>query len=140
VKDYLLGEYLQANDGLSQYRVFTDKTNLLIFQICWRYLSMEEFDRGTTIIERDAENRLCSAVLSEEYLDSHNFLRYAAEEWQEHALAAGLALVADYKWERDNLDRVPTLRDTWLSLAAECGQEAVVRLLLEHKADVDAKG
>jgi hypothetical protein len=111
-KDYLLGEYLQANDGLSQYRVAPDKANLLIFQICWRYLSMEEFDRGTVIIKRIAGNRLHPAVLSEECLDSHNFLRYAAEEWQEHALAADLALVTDFEWKRDSLDRVPTLRDS----------------------------
>ena len=138
-KDYLLSEYLQANKKLSQYHIVADKANLLIFQICWRYLSVEEFDQGTMIINRDAENRLHQVVLSDVYLDSHTFLRYAAEVWLEHALAASPALVTDYEWERDNLDRMPTLRDTWLSRAAQCGQEKVVRLLLENGADVEAK-
>ena len=138
-KDYLLGGYLKANDGLSRYHVVLDKTNLLIFKICWRYLSMEEFEQGTVIVECGSDNQLRSKSLSEEFLDAHCFLRYAAQEWQEHALAASPALVTHSVWISDNLGKMPTLRDTWLHRAASSGQEAVARLLLEHKAEVDAK-
>ena len=138
-KDYLLGEYLQAKADLSQYCVVTDMTNLLIFEVCWRYLSMDEFDQGRMIIELDEDNFLNEVVLPEEYLDSHDFLQYAREEWQEHALAASSALVIDYKFKKDNLDKMPTLRDTWLLQAAAEGQEVVVRLLLEKGADVESK-
>ena len=138
-KDYLLSEYLEANDGPSRYHIVPDKTHLLIFEICWRYLSMEEFEQGTAIIKRSSYNKLSSKSLSEEFLDAHCFLRYAVQEWQEHALAASPALVAHSVWFNDNLGKMPTLRDTWLHLAAGGGHEAIVKLLLDHKADVDAK-
>jgi hypothetical protein len=138
-KEYLLSEYLQENVDLSQYHVVPDKTNFLIFEICWRYLSRDEFEQGTMIVERGSDNKLSSKDLSEEFLDDHCFLRYAAQEWQEHALAASPALVSHSVWISDNLGKMPTLRDTWLHRAASSGREAVARLLLEHKAEVDAK-
>jgi ankyrin repeat protein len=138
-KEYLLDTYLQASANLSQYRVVTDMTNLLIFQICWRYLSLEEFDQGTVIIERDVDNKLHQRLFSESFLHSHCFLRYATQEWQEHALAASPALVADYRFKKDTLEKSPTLRDSWLLRAAKGGQEAVVRLLLENGAELDSK-
>ena len=139
VKDYLLGDYLQKNESLFQYHVVTDTTNLLMFQICWRYLSMEEFNRGNKIISRGPYNLLQQRNLPEEYLQACYFLLYASQEWQEHAVAAGLALVTDYEFKKDTLDKVPTLRDSWLLRAAEEGQEAVVRLLLEKGAELDSK-
>jgi hypothetical protein len=110
-RDYLLGEYLQLYDRPSRYRAKTDTVNLLMFRICWRYPSMEEFKKGTAIIKRNEKNHLFPAKLSDQYLNSHNFLRYEAEEGQEHALAAGRALETDYGFKKDNLDKVPTLRD-----------------------------
>jgi Cdc6-like AAA superfamily ATPase len=138
-KDYLLSEYLQANEKLSRYCVVKDKANLLIFQICWRYLGMEEFDQGRKIIDCYEQKYLYPAKLPEEYLNSYKFLEYAAEEWQEHVLAASPALVTDYEFKKDNLDKMPTLRDTWLFRAVAEGQEVVVRLLLENGADVESK-
>jgi hypothetical protein len=129
--------FLATTTGLSRYSVLPDKANLLVFEICWRYLSMDEFDQGRMIIKLDENNYLNQVALPKEYLDSHVFLQYARKEWQEHALAASLALVTDYK--KDNLDKMPTLRDTWLLRVAAEGQEAVVQLLLEKGADVESK-
>ncbi|CZR58258.1 uncharacterized protein PAC_08149 [Phialocephala subalpina] len=139
LKDYLLGEDLRGNGELSQYHVAEDKTNILIFQICWRYLSMEEFDRGNKIISRRRNNRLEEEYLSEKYLREHCFLRYASQEWQEHAVAASPALVIDYEFKKDALAKVSTLRDSWLFRAAKEGQQAVVRLLLENGAELETK-
>ena len=138
-KDYLLGEYLEANVDFLKYHVVRDSANLLMFQICWRYLNMDEFEHGTKIIERSPDNKLMRLRLSEEYLNAHVFLRYATEEWQEHVLATGQALITDFLLKSDDLGKVPTLRDSWLYQAAENGQETVVKLLLEKGADIAAK-
>ena len=138
-KDYLLGTYLQGKDGVSQYHIVTDCTNLLIFRTCWTYLSLEEFKQGTVIIERDADHRLRQTSLNKHLLYDHCFLRYADQEWQEHALAASRALATGYEFRKDNLDRLPTLRDTWLLRAAAEGQEVVVQRLLENGAELKSK-
>ena len=138
-KDYLLGEYLQTNHALSEYHVIIDRANLLIFQTCWRYLSLEEFNQGTIIIERSRDDRLGQRFLSEQFLSKHCFLRYASEEWQQHALAASQALATNYEFRKENLDKLLTLRDTWLLRAAAEGQELVVQRLLENSAELESK-
>jgi hypothetical protein len=119
-KDHLLGEDLQKNGKLSQYRVAEDKTNLLIFQTCWRYLSSEEFDHGSKIISRKGD-RLRKEYLSNQDYIAHKLLRYAVHEWEEHALNSRLALRTDFKWESITLGKAPTLRDTWLFRAVSSG-------------------
>ncbi|KAH0542444.1 hypothetical protein FGG08_003199 [Glutinoglossum americanum] len=121
--------------SISRYHVVPEKANLLAFQICWRYLSMKDFDRGTVIIQRSLDNRLLPLFLP----DNRCFLQYAAEEWQKHALTASLALATDPVWDSDNSDKMPTLRDALLNRAAESENEAMVRLLVERGADVGAR-
>ena len=135
-KDYLLGEDLQKNGKLSQYRVAEDKTNLFMFQTCWRYLSSEEFDHGSKIISRN-DNRLCREYLSDQDYSAHKLLHYAVHGWEEHALNSRLALRTDFKWESITLGKAPTLRDTWLFGAVSSGQEEIVELLLDKGADVN---
>ena len=135
VKDYLLSTRLQEKDGLSQYHIALDKTNLLIFKVCWAYLSLEEFEMGTVIIERLENNRLRTNYLSKQFLHDHCFLQYARKEWEAHALAANPALATDYEFWNDNLHKVPTFRDFWLNQAAAEGQEVIVQRLLEEGAD-----
>ena len=125
-KDYLLTSSFNSSEA-----------NLLMLRICWRYFGMEEFHQGTTIIRRSAKNELVRESLSNEFLEGHVFLRYAAKEWQEHALAAHSSLTA-HTWDSNNLGRLPTFRDSWLLRAAANGQEEVTRLLLENDADVTA--
>ena len=119
-KDYLLSTYLQGNRNLSQYHITEDSTNLHIFQTCWEVLSLEK--------QRRKQSH-----------DYDGFSAYAAREWEEHAVAAGRALITGYEFRKDNLDRLPTLRDTWLRRAAAEGQELVVQRLLENGAELESK-
>ena len=138
-KDYLLSTRLQEKDGLSQYHIALDITNLLIFKTCWAYLSLEEFEMGTVIIERLEDNRLRTNDLSQQFLNDHCFLEYASEEWKAHALAADPALATDHEFWRDDLHSLPTFRDFWLNQAAAEGQEVIVQRLLEEGADPNSK-
>ena len=134
-KDYLLGRHLQDNvKVLSQYHVLIDRTNLLMFRTCWKYLSFKEFEEGTIIIECNSDHHLSRRILSEEFLHNHCFLRYAREEWDKHALAASPALAIHFGFRKDDLDRLPTFRDSWLIRAAAKGQEEVVLRLLQNGA------
>ncbi len=135
-KDYLLEENLQGNSHLSMYRIIPDKANSLIFQICWRYLGMEEFSQDPMIIGDAADGRTWG--LRQEQLQTHCFLRYAIGEWCEHALAASPAVIIDFTWESKMLNRIPVLRDRWLQSAAGKGDDAVVERLLMAEADVNA--
>ena len=138
-KDYLLGTYLQRKNGLSQYQVITDRTNLLIFQTCWKYLSLDEFKQGTIFVEHDKDHRLRKQRLNQRVLKDHCFLQYANKEWQEHALAAGQALTTGNEFRKENLDKLPTLRDIWLLQAAAEGQQEVVQWLLYNCAELNSR-
>ena len=132
-KDYLVGIYLQTNVDLSQYHIVLDRANLLIFRTCWKYLSLEEFRQATVIIER-RDDRLYRNYLIERLPDTYYFLQYAAEEWQEHAQAAISFLATDEAFWKEDLCKMPTLRDYWLIRAAAAGHEEVVQPLLENGA------
>ena len=134
-KEYILGKDLQANLDLSQYHVTIVETNSLIFRVCWTYLGLEEFKQGTMVIDRLPDDTLNTIEFHDDFLDDHCFLRYASEEWLEHATAAGQALATDYVFSKDNLDRLPILRDIWLLRAAAEGQKVVVQRLLENSAN-----
>jgi len=135
-KDYLLEENLEGNKNPSMYRIIPDKANSLIFQICWRYLSMEEFSQDPMIIRDAVDERIWR--LTQEQLQTNCFLRYAIEEWREHALAASPAVIIDFTWESKMLNRNPVLRDGWLQSAAGKGEDTVVKRLLTANADVNA--
>jgi ankyrin repeat protein len=136
VKDYLLEESLPGNSHLSIYRIIPDKANSCILDICWKYLSMKEFRRDTMIIKQAARGDI--GRLSQDYLQNRCFLQYAIEEWQEHALAASPAVIMDFAWESDLLNRFSILRDRWLQRAAGKGDDAVVKRLLAANANVNA--
>ncbi len=137
-KDYLLEENLEGNKNPSMYRIIPDKANSLIFQICWRYLSimMEEFSQYPRSIRDAADGHIWG--LAQEQLQTHCFLRYAIEGWREHALAASPAVIIDFTWESKMLNRNPVLRDRWLQSATGKGDDAVVERLLMAEADVNA--
>lgn len=137
-KDYLLSTHLQEKDGLSQYHIVLDRTNLLIFRTCWAYLSLKEFEQGTAIIDRVNGKRLCENTLINKFLKDHCFLQYIIKEWQKHALAANPALFTDYEFWKDTLHKLPTLRDFWLIQASAEGHEVIVQRLLEEGAEVNS--
>ena len=138
-KDYLLGAYLRANTGLSQYHIILDKTNLLIFRLCWMYLSLAEFKQGTLLIDRNKDDYLIDCRLSRVLLHDHCFFQYAHREWRNHARAAGPALASDYAFWKENLNKMPTLRDFWLLKVAEEGQQLIVQRLLEKGAKPNSR-
>ena len=140
-KDYLLSTYLQGNRDLSRYHIVTDRTNLLVFQTCWTYLGLEEFKNGTMLVERDEDHRLEEQYryFSKRVLKGHCFLQYAIKEWRKHALVASLALITGNGFGKENLDKLPTLRDIWLLKAAADGQEVVVQWLLNNCAELNSE-
>ena len=135
-KDYLLGQYLQAKEGLSQYHIVLDSTNLLMFRTCWNFLSVEEFRQGTILIERDADHFL---RIIEPEVDTLSFLRYAQSQWEEHAFAASPALATDSTFWNKHLARSPTLRDALLLAAAAKGEYVIVQRSLENGAQVKSR-
>jgi hypothetical protein len=56
------------------------KTNLLMLQICWRYLSMKEFQAGNMIVERRSDHRLLRQEVRKSLLEGYYFLNYASQE------------------------------------------------------------
>lgn len=138
-KDYLLGAYLQANERLSGFRIFLDETNLLSFRLCWMYLSLADFEQGTVMIRRNEKYRLIENSLRTPFLRRHCFLKYANEEWRNHALAAGPALASDYSFWKKTLNKMPNIRDFWLLKAAEVGQLLIVQQLLEEGAEPNSE-
>ena len=138
-KEYLLSTYLQKRDGLSQYHIQLDRTNQLVFRICWVYLSLDEFEQGTVLIERKPNDVLVICRLTKKLVHDHCFLQYAFQEWQDHALAAGPALATDHEFWKGNLNKVPTFRDHWLLDAAAEGELLLVQRLLEEGAEPDSR-
>ena len=139
-KDYLLGAHLQGNGDLSQYHVALDTTNLLIFRTCWTYFCLEEFKQHTMSMHETLDYKLLFGDSQwENLLDDYCFFTYANREWQDHAVAAGPALATDYKFWKEYLYKLPTLRDYWLLQAAAEGQEVVVQQLLENGAELESK-
>ena len=138
-KDYLLGEYLQAKEGVSQYHIVQDSSNLLMFRTCWKFLSCEEFGQGTMLFKDDANHNLLLEDHSEEFDDEHFFLQYARTQWLEHAFAASPVLATDSMFWNQNLAESPTLRDVLLLGAAAEGEYAIVQRLLENGAQMDSR-
>ena len=135
VKDFLLDN--RGSSSEAWYHTSPDVANLLMFQMCWRYLSSDDFGSGSMVISRK-DNVLHKAYVWElqSYMHQHSFLEYASSEWEDHAIASYPALLEEFKI---NVTKAPTLRDVWLLRTAKEGQSQVLELLLEKDADVDAK-
>ena len=138
-KEYLLSTYLQEMNGLSQYHIILNRANLIVFRICWMYLSLDEFEQGTIVIQRDENQSLRYMGMNPKFLYHHCFLQYANEEWENHALAAGSALATDLDFWKHSLNKMPTFRDLWLLIAARGGQQLVVQQLLEEGAEPNSR-
>jgi ankyrin repeat domain-containing protein 50 len=138
-KDYLLGQHLKQHTQLHQYHVAEHGANYLMFQSCWRLLSLADFDKFST---RMTSNRETTNQWVRE-TDSFHFLVYAASEWDEHALASSSALISaltsSSSWHKSYLSKRTSLRDAWLRRASARGQVEVVKLLLEKGAELESK-
>ena len=135
-KDYLLSTYLQENHDLSRYHIMLDETHLLLFKTCWTYMSRDEFEQGTAIIQRDEHDDLQDLSWTRR---DQCFLTYAVLEGPMHAAAAGQSLAMDKEFWTEHLKRLPTVRDFWLLTAVENRQVLVLQRLLEGDARADDK-
>ncbi|KAH7000576.1 hypothetical protein EDB80DRAFT_618126, partial [Ilyonectria destructans] len=138
VKDFLLDG--DSASRAAWYHTSPDGSNLLMFEICWRYLSSDEFASGRVFFSR-VNGTLLSAQreVLQAHMRQHCFLQYAFSEWENHATASYPALLKELAID---IAKAPTLRDAWLlwATAEGGGQEAVVELLLTTKGvDVDVK-
>ncbi|OBT53414.1 hypothetical protein VE04_05677 [Pseudogymnoascus sp. 24MN13] len=155
VKDFLLQGGLQR----AWYHTSGDFANLVLFQVCWKYLSAEDFDRGDIIVHyphRWAECFVDGRIIKlEDLFQKYAFLQYAYTEWEEHAMGSYPAVVdvltssflrksgASYPnvLSRLTIDvaYAPTLCDAWLLRAAKEGQEKTVELLHELGANFNVQ-
>lgn len=132
-KDYLLSLDLLLQPKISAFHVVADATNLIIFQTCWDYLKMGDFDVIIDRLRPKAEYNFITQWYEDwqETFDCYSFFQYAAEHWDIHAIAAETAL-HKYNWDTNSLSIRPTLRDSWLLRAARHGQTHVLERLLDH--------
>lgn len=132
VKDFLLDEHAQVR---AWYHTTEEEANACLFRVCWAYLTTEEFNHGSLLVRREGGSggrlRIASAQELRDHFPQHLFLQYASKEWENHAFANSAILLRELAIEAAG---APTLRDALLLRAAKKGNEAVVRLLLQHGA------
>lgn len=136
VKDFLLDGDSASRDAW--YHTSPDASNLLMFEICWRYLSSDEFSSARVFFSRMNGTLLrAQREVLQPHMRQHCFLGYAFDEWVNHAKASYPALLKELTIE---ITKAPTFRDAWLlwAVAEGGGQEAVVELLLTTEG-VDVK-
>ncbi|KFZ13980.1 hypothetical protein V501_03452 [Pseudogymnoascus sp. VKM F-4519 (FW-2642)] len=155
VKDFLLDDH----DGLQRawYHTSRDCANLLLFQVCWNYISLGDLYSDRLVVFY-ARNRDVRGLLDEEKLNlrfrGYPLLEYACTEWEEHAIASTPALfdtfrigspkepVASYPNVLRRLTialREPTLANDWLLRAAREGQEEIVSSLYGQVANINVR-
>ncbi|KAK7425569.1 hypothetical protein QQZ08_008010 [Neonectria magnoliae] len=133
VKDFLLQN--PGDSSAAWFRTSLDGANSFMFQMCWRYLSNDEFsDSGVnfgwpTLIDEIVWIKTINPPFA--------FFRYALSSWKDHAAASYPAVLTDLKIDPAKAQK---LRDPWFVLAAQQGQISVMQLLLKSQADPNAKG
>ena len=75
-----------------------------MFNICWEYLNIEDFDYGNKI--------------------TYPLLRYTRAEWLNHVIASDPDSLLSL--EATDLAKAPKLRDLWLLRAANEGKDQTV--------------
>ena len=136
VKDFLLRDRPRAD--VQWYHTSPDGASLLMFQVCWKYLSMEEFEYGNMIIRRKTHTEMDQLRRADlrPLFQEHFFLEYASKEWEVHAVSSYPALLDMFEID---LQKALTLRDAWLLRTAQEGQEEVLKRLLRGGADLAAR-
>ncbi|KAJ5753768.1 uncharacterized protein N7511_007921 [Penicillium nucicola] len=129
LKDFLLDERKGSSDAW--YYSSPDEADLVMFQVCWRYLSSDEFDNGNLIDPNQARD---SSELNS-YFQKHCFLKYASSLWITHAIASYPALLGGLEID---ISKAPSLRDAWLIQAAGAGQLEVFKLLCNNHANLNS--
>ncbi|KAJ5885029.1 hypothetical protein N7495_009539 [Penicillium taxi] len=130
LKDFLLGGKRGSYDVW--YRTSPDTANLVMFQVCWRYLSSNEFHSGHSINLYQAHAFQIDSSDLDTIFQEHCFLEYASSMWESHAIASYPAVLGGLNID---VSEVPSLRDAWLVRAAGEGQLEVFELLYNKNAN-----
>ncbi|KAK8912864.1 Ankyrin repeat domain-containing protein 17 [Metarhizium anisopliae] len=145
VKDFLLNEHT-AN---TWYHTSVDEANILIFRVCWMYLSADEFS-GLDFCSSWSD----SEIVSDSEIDfdepdkpkvqrggfpPHFFLEYSYDAWKEHAIRSHKALLRDWHNLAIDVTKAPELRDALLYWTARQGYEDMINFLLDQGADIDVR-
>ncbi|KAF7511786.1 hypothetical protein GJ744_003517 [Endocarpon pusillum] len=137
VKDYLTDMSHLPHTKLAKYHVIVQKAEQVIFQLCWTYLGMHEFDHGFRIVARGRRGCLVPQVFPSEVPYTQVLGQYAADQYWVHALAAGDIFAQEL--DPEAFCKLPTLRDWLLLQAARNGNLSVVRTLLDNGAEIKAR-
>ncbi|KAJ6788394.1 hypothetical protein PWT90_07789 [Aphanocladium album] len=139
VKDFLVDE--PSTTG-TWYHYTKSKAHLRLFKVCWVYLSAQQSSLSSQALSRNIETgRLLKPKRwnVQEKVSRNSFLEYSSSECVTHAIASHDVL--PHHWPELDIDVtiMPALRDSWFLGAAGQGQEAIVKLLLNKRADINAK-
>lgn len=137
VKDYLTDRAYLPHTKLARYHVIMQVADQIFFQLCWTYLGIREFEHGLKILAQGRRECLIPQTFQSEVPHTHALRQYAANNYWEHALAAGGAFAKDLDCK--TFAKLPTLRDWLLLQAARSGELAIVRILVDNGADIKAK-
>ncbi|OBT96330.1 hypothetical protein VE01_05778 [Pseudogymnoascus verrucosus] len=156
VKDFLLDNH----DGLQDawYHTSRDRANLVLFQVCWNYLTSKTFNDRNWFASYESRHGF-RCLIEKKHQDLHEhfleypLLQYATTKWEDHAIASSPALfdmfrISSGKEPAASYPNVlrqltievadaPILRDAWLLRAAIEGHEGAVELLHEQKANLN---
>jgi ankyrin repeat protein len=130
LKDFLLDDKRGSCDAW--YHSSLDVANLVMFEVCWRYLSSDELYNGNLINPHQPDAFKSDSSDLNACFQQHCFLEYASGMWEYHAIASYPALLG-----RLGIDvaKAPSLRDAWLVRAAGEGQLEVFELLCDNHAN-----
>jgi ankyrin repeat protein len=138
-KDYLLDQYLKDIKNESQNDVgLASRLNLLILEICWIYLSMEDLDYLSKRMVFKKEWAIDWEPQWWEIDTPSVFLSYAGWGWESHAIEAENIAIEELERLRKLLRKRQTLLDSWLRRAAFYGKEDIAKWLLASGANVNA--
>ncbi|KFG85892.1 NACHT and Ankyrin domain protein [Metarhizium anisopliae] len=141
VKDFLLDEHT-AN---TWYHTSVDEANILIFKVCWMYLSADEFSQSGLdfcSLWSDLEIDFDEPDKPKDQrgvFSPYLFLEYSYDAWKEHAIRSHKALLRDWHNLAIDVTKAPELRDNLLFWTARQGYEDVVNFLLDQGANIESR-
>lgn len=154
------GFLLDHHGGSAWYHTSRDHSNLLLFQVCWNYLSSETLNHVDLIVLIEDHHETKCVVKANtwglsQHVQAYSLLLYAFQEWKDHAVASIPTLldifrinsekepVASYPnvLRRLTIDvaGTPTLREAWLLHAAKVGQGEIITFLHEQGANLNVQ-
>lgn len=142
LKDYLVGEHLKSHGDIGKYAVSFSDAHMLAFESCWTYFSFNEFNEGNDIVRYDG-----SRLHSQQHLWAQpsglptpmKFLAYAGVHWLHHAPLFKETVLSNARWQREELLKLPTIRDKWFYRVVEDGDIHLIRFLLNSGANAAAR-